>query len=165
MKYLVWFSLIIILIGCHELPEPKLIYYYILNNNSNDSSFNYFDKNLNIMINTKGYGFVFTKGEWGVLFSNVVVSINNYGVNNLQVSYTNLELHSNYYRYSLIDTLQEFELKPNENKESKFLFRSSNNDNVTEVPMNDTLRLKLKLFVEGNNLDLPIVILSPRKKS
>jgi hypothetical protein len=165
MKYIFYFSIVIILIGCHELPEPKLIHYYILNDSSNDSSFNYYNKSLDVKINIKGDGFVFTKGEWGVLFSKIVVNINNHGENNLQVYFENIELQSNYYKYSLVDTLQKLEFNTTEAKELKLLFRSSDKEDIKEVPMDDILILKLKLFIDGNNLDFPEVIFSPRKKS
>jgi len=165
MRYFFYFFIIIILIGCHELPESKLVPYYVLNDSSNDSSFNYSDKNLNVVINIRGYGFAFTMDEQGVIFSSVVININNHGEDNLHVSFANLELQSNYLQYILVDTLKGFELSPNGSEESKFLFKSSNNTNIIEVPMDDILNLKLKLFIEGNKLDLPEVIFSPRKKN
>lgn len=151
--------------GCHELPAGNFVHYYVLNNGQDNESFNYFDKDINVEIDIKGYGYVFAMGLLKGVYFELVANIKNQWKNDLRISFENIELQSNYYKYTLVDTLQKLESNTTRAKELKLLFRSSGEEDIKDVPMDDILILKLKLFIEGNKLDLPEVIFSPQRRS
>ncbi|MBL1215615.1 MAG: hypothetical protein HND52_19770 [Ignavibacteriae bacterium] len=163
-KYLVHVLFItFFIVGCHELPYSKAIHYYIMNDSSYNSNFYFLEKKSDLEVNIKGHSVCFRIDERGIIFSTMIVNLKNSGKNGLHISFEDIELQSNYYQFSFVDNLEKFDLNVADTTEFKLLFRTQDREDIEEVPIDDILMLKLKLFVNGEKINVPHVSLSPKK--